>query len=192
LTGGVSKPTQDIINNKKESKILRFQPKAKGQSSPSSEDPLAWPPDAFDQWYRVYPRKKSPKHARRSFEKLRAAREITFPDLIAATERYASEVNAWPRDRRHFIPYPSTWLNDGSYAEEPELDSAASSGPPIRDPVTFSEADWSDRVRHFQRCGEWSGAWGPKPGAEGCKVPRHILAARTSVPGDADLREGSR
>jgi hypothetical protein len=179
--GGISKPAQDIINNKKESKILRFQPKAKGQSVSSSVDPLAWPSDAFERWYEVYPRKKAPKAARRALDKLRVSGEITFPDLMAATERFAAAERARPIAERKFIPYPASWLNDGSYAEEPEL--VAKDGPPIRDPVTFTEADWSDRVRHFQRCGEWSGAWGPKPGAEGCKVPGHILAPRAALNG---------
>jgi hypothetical protein len=173
--GGVSKPTQDIINIKKESKILRFQPKAKGQSATSSDDLLAWPPDAFDQWYQVYPRKKAPKAARRAFDKLRVSGEIAFQDLITATQRFAAEVAAWPPERRQFIPYPATWLNAGSYAEEPE--TAATSGTSIRDPSTFSDADWSARFRQFCSSGEWSGLWGPRPGVHGCKVPPHILGA---------------
>jgi hypothetical protein len=160
---------------------LRF-PKAQADQLASPEDPLAWPSDAFDQWYRAYPRKKAPKEAARAFEKLRSAREITFSGLIAATERYASEVNAWPRDRRQFIPYPATWLNKGSYAEEPEAERSAQGGPAIRDPATFSDADWSERVRYFEDRGEWSGAWGPNPNEEGCRVPRHILIGRTSPP----------
>jgi hypothetical protein len=173
--GGVSKPTQTINNIKKESKILRFQPKAKGQSASSSEDPLAWPPDAFEWWYPIYPRKKAPKDARRALDKLRVSGEIAFQDLITATQRFAAEVAAWPPERRQFIPYPATWLNAGSYAEEPE--TAATSGTSIRDPSTFSDADWSARFRQFCSSGEWSGLWGPRPGVHGCKVPPHILGA---------------
>jgi hypothetical protein len=175
--GGVSKPTQDIINIKKESKILRFQPKAKGQSATSSDDLLAWPPDAFDQWYQVYPRKKAPKAARRAFDKLRQSGEVTFPDLMAATKRFAAAEAARPIAERKFIPYPASWLNDGSYAEEPEVHAAAPTGAPIRDPSTFSEADWLARLRQFHSNGEWSGLWGPRPGVHGCKVPPHILGA---------------
>jgi hypothetical protein len=51
-------------------------------------------------------------------------------------------------------------------------------GVPLRDPCTFTDSDWSERFRYFQSSGEWSGAWGPKPGTEGCKVPWHILAPR--------------
>jgi hypothetical protein len=99
--GGVFKPTRDIINNKKESKILRFQPKAKGQSTPSSEDLLAWPSDAFDKWYRTYPRKKAPKDARRALDKLQVSDEIAFQHLITATQRFAAGVATWPPERRH-------------------------------------------------------------------------------------------
>jgi hypothetical protein len=171
---------KDISNIKKESKILRF-PKAKADSRPSSKDPLAWPTDAFVLWYPLYPRKKAPKDARRALDKLRVSGEIAFPDLIAATQRFAAEVAAWPPERRQFIPYPATWLNAGSYAEEPE--TATTSGTSIRDPSTFSEADWSGRVRQFRSSGEWSGLWGPKPGVDGCKVPAHILGARAAMKG---------
>jgi hypothetical protein len=175
--GGVSKPTQTINNIKKESKILRFQSRAKGQSAPSSDDLLAWPPDAFDQWYQVYPRKKAPKAARCAFDKLRQSGEVTFADLMAATKRFATAEAARPIAERKFIPYPASWLNDGSYAEEPEVHAATPTGAPIRDPSTFSDADWSARFRQFCSSGEWSGLWGPRPGVHGCKVPPHILGA---------------
>jgi hypothetical protein len=180
--GGVSKPTQDIINIKKESKILRFQPKAKSQSVASSIDPSAWRPDAFERWYEVYPRKKAPKAARRALDKLRVSGEINFPDLLTAPEKFAAAAAARPIAERKFIPYPATWLNDGGYAEEPESCPMATAGAPLRDPSTFTEAEWLARVGQFYSTGEWSGLWGPEPGSQGCKVPLHLLTHHPNRP----------
>jgi hypothetical protein len=42
-------------------------------------------------------------------------------------------------------------------------------------PETFTEAEWSDRVKHFYLDHQWSGLWGPRPGESGCQVPLHLL-----------------
>ena len=51
----------------------------------------------------------------------------------------------------------------------------------IRRPETFTEAEWSDRVKHFYRDRQWSRLWGPSPGENGCQVPAHLLSAEAGI-----------
>jgi hypothetical protein len=168
--GGETKPTQ-YIDNKEERKILRF-PKSKGEATASSE----WPPGGFERWYAIYPRKKKPKDARRAFAKLQASAEISFVDLMARTERYAAEVKAWPKDRWQYIPYPGSWLNSGSFADEPDGPPESRAATPVRDPRSFSESEWQDRLRANSESATWSTLWGPPPGSPGCIVPTHLVS----------------
>lgn len=69
----------------------------------------------FDRFYSAYPRKVGRKDALKSFE--RALRDVAADTLIAAAERYAADPNQ-PEDRSK-IPHPSTWLNQGRWADEP-------------------------------------------------------------------------
>jgi hypothetical protein len=34
----------------------------------------------------------------------------------------------------------------------------------LHSPETFTNAEWSDRVKHFFLVGQWSRLWGPAPG----------------------------
>ena len=36
----------------------------------------------------------------------------------------------------------------------------------LHSPETFTDAEWSDRVKHFFLVGQWSRLWGPAPGEE--------------------------
>jgi hypothetical protein len=149
---------------------LRF-PSSKGEP-PSAE----WPRDGFERWYGTYPRKKKPKDAKRAFAKLQAAGEISFAELIARTERYAAEVRAWPKDRWQFIPYPASWLNSGSFADEPDGPPESKATTPMRDPRSFSEGEWRERLHENGRSGTWSTLWGPPPGSPGCIAPPHLVS----------------
>jgi DNA-binding transcriptional MocR family regulator len=46
---------------------------------------------------------------------------------------------------------------------------------PARDPKTFTNADWRERLAFHEREGQWSSYWGPAPGAPGCLVPAALL-----------------
>ncbi len=42
--------------------------------------------------------------------------------------------------------------------------------------VTVDEKTWRSRLRYGRRLGKWSVSdWGPLPGADGCRVPAHLL-----------------
>jgi hypothetical protein len=48
--------------------------------------------------------------------------------------------------------------------------------PVIRDPKSFTDADWQKRLTYLQDSGTWLDAWGSKPGEPGCLVPSHLIA----------------
>jgi len=155
------------------------------QQEPSASAPIApdgWPPDAFEQWWSVYPRKDGKKAAQFAFDKLRTRRVISFAALMAKT-RLLSDTpkarNDTAKPGQDFRPQPATFLNKERFNDPPETWGAAKStamtAEELRSPATFTETEWSDRVKHFYLDGEWSALWGPRPGESGCQVPAHLL-----------------
>jgi hypothetical protein len=178
--------TKEQIN--KEKNIICFPAKGSPRQT--------WPSDAFESWYGLYPRKKSPKRARKAFERVRQSGEISLNELLAKTQRYADTVRRSIRDGRleeRYVPHPATWLNDGKYAEEIESGLPTGDTPktnqPERDPRTFTAAEWQRRLAHFEKERCWPVQhWGPEPGRVDCLVPRSLLAAAghlTSSPGSS-------
>ena len=138
-------------------------------------------PSGFDEWYSVYPKKKQPQAAKRAFAKAIGSGAITLDALMAKTKAFAVETN-WPalskRDRQ-FIPYPASWLNAGGYHDEPE-GGDGEPVPVVRDPRSFTDADWQKRLTYFQDSQTWLEAWGAKPGQPGCLVPSHLIVTPVS------------
>lgn len=133
-------------------------------------------PEGFQEWYATYPRKNAPKDAARAYAKVIASGEITHAELLARTKAFAASWSGKTREQRQFIPYPASWLNAGSYADE--LDSASDpsrTAPAPKDPANFTAIDWQRRLDHHKRTGEWGGHWGPGLGEDGCLVPVELL-----------------
>lgn len=169
-------------NRGKEKTINHSKKNTYGQSGATKatkSNPLAWPVDAFEQWYSIYPKKVSKDAARRAFQKRQASGELAFDDLLDGTTQFAEAVRTWPAERRQFIPHPSTWLNDGRFADEPEPQSRQSYGSvavPSRAARDFSDDDWTKRLAMRDRGDPWPAQyWGPEPGTPGCLVPAHLL-----------------
>jgi hypothetical protein len=149
-------------------------------TSPTSPD--GWPSNAFSQWWSIYPRKDAEKVARAAFDKLRIRGSVSFADLMAKTLILSNTPKGRnePAKRGQDVrPQPATFLNQERFNDPPETWGAAQDAVPsaegIRPSETFSEAEWSDRVRHFHLDGQWSRFWGPPPGETGCQVPPHLL-----------------
>lgn len=136
-------------------------------------------PAGFDEWYSIYPRKKQPQDAKKAFAKLMASGAITLDALMAKTRTFAAGWANEPKDRRKFIPYPASWLNAGGYDDEPEGEGEPA--PVVRDPRSFTNADWQKRVTYFQDSQTWIDTWGPKPGEPGCLVPSHLIVTPVST-----------
>ncbi len=130
-------------------------------------------PSGFHDWYATYPKKKQPQAAKRAYAKVIGGNLISESDLLVKTQAFAASWAGKPKEERRFIPYPASWLNDGSYDDEP--DGGTESAPVIRDPRTFTDQDWQKRLKYFQESETWIDAWGAKPGDPGCLVPSHLI-----------------
>jgi len=152
------------------------------------KEPANWPqeeelkesksaPEGFEDWYAVYPRKKSRADAERAFSKIFPSL-VALPALMEKTRSFAASWEGKPEAERKYIPYPASWLNAGSYDDEPEGTKPA---PVVRDPRTYTDADWQKRLDHLRDCDTWvEDRWGPRPGEPGCLVPSHLLLATVS------------
>lgn len=141
------------------------------------------PPAGFDEWYSIYPKKKQPQAAKRAFIKAIGSGAITLDALMTKTKAFAVATN-WTtlskRDRQ-FIPYPASWLNAGGYHDEPDGgDGGGEPAPVVRDPRSFTDADWQKRLTYLQDSETWLAAWGPQPGEPGCLVPSHLILTPVS------------
>jgi hypothetical protein len=126
----------------------------------------------FEEWYPLWPRKRQPDAARRAYNRVIASGRIDHAGLLAKTKAFVTE---WSRSKQDlkFCPYPAKWLGDGGFDDE--ISVAAPGSSPVRDPSTFSDAEWQQRVANFKANGDWSRNWGSAPGKPGCLVPRHLL-----------------
>ena len=89
------------------------------------------------------------------------------------------ELGSKPEAERKYIPYPASWLNAGSYDDEPE--GGARPTPVVRDPRSYTDADWQKRLDHLRDCETWfEDRWGPRPGEPGSLVPSRLLIAPAS------------
>lgn len=129
----------------------------------------------FAKWYETYPKRKARKAAARAYAKLITSGEISEADLLSKTEGFAAQ---WRGISLQFCPYPASWLNDGSYGDEPDKPPAAVSTSPPADPATFNMDRWRQLLAHHERGGDWGGHWGPSPGQPGCLVPVDLLLER--------------
>jgi hypothetical protein len=133
-----------------------------------------WPPNAFETWYGLYPKKKARKRAERAFKKVEASEEIGFKELLERTKRFAQSASD-PK----FIPYPATWLNDGSYLDSDDValqkQGAAAIAEPVRDPNSFTTGEWLQLLNGYFAKSQWSRHWGPEPGSPGCLAPSPLV-----------------
>lgn len=89
----------------------------------------------FAEFYLVYPRKVGKEAARRAFEK--AAKSAGSDVIIAGARRFAADPNL---PDKQFIPHPATWLNRGSWEDEPLPPRQQGYAPPAAD--QFGQDEW--------------------------------------------------
>ena len=68
----------------------------------------------FETFYKIYPRRMERKTALKAFQKALAS--ATADEILEGATRFANDPNLPPKS---FIPYPATWLNAGSWEDEP-------------------------------------------------------------------------
>lgn len=71
--------------------------------------------DAFETFWKAYPRKVGKDAARRAFAKVK----VPVETLVAAVEAQKAS-SQWTKDNGQFIPNPATWLNQGRWEDEVE------------------------------------------------------------------------
>lgn len=78
--------------------------------------------EAFDEWWKKYPRKVGKGQARKAFKK--ALTKTTLEELHSGLEAYLVQVQEKDPD---FIAHPSTWLNGERWSDEPVKKKGGSS-----------------------------------------------------------------
>jgi hypothetical protein len=132
---------------------------------------MSEPPDEFDEFWSIYPRRKCKKAARIAYDRARR-RHWKREEILAGVMRYAEECcGTDPR----FIAHPATWLNGERWTDEPDIPVARKSGDSL---VHGGDDDsrWRQRVKWYRERKVWEGDWGFPPDDPGCYAPATILA----------------
>lgn len=77
----------------------------------------------FDRFWACYPNKKGKDAARKAWAKRHPSEALT--ELIVAAIARQLSWPEWTRDGGQYIPHPATWLNRGSWDDEPYADTMA-------------------------------------------------------------------
>jgi len=70
----------------------------------------------FEAFWDEYPRKVGKQNARRKFLKI----ERDKFDTIMAALREQKDTTQWQKDDGQYVPYPTTWINQGRWEDDPE------------------------------------------------------------------------
>lgn len=139
LTGNFNKLAYDrtlwyAFTEKGESILPKGQMEVPKRSNGSSEkgepippnDPPNDPPDNssrsasasldFERFWKLYPVKKAKQQALKAWKKINPDSQLT-ETIIAAVEKQKKWPD-WIKDNGQYIPYPSTWLNQGRWDDE--------------------------------------------------------------------------
>lgn len=101
-----------------------------------SADALACTVIDFDTFWAAYPNKVGPKAARKAWD--RAKDKPVIAEVLNALDR-AKKSQKWTKDHGEFIPNPTTWINQGRWADQPIADGHGAAKippfPPKNDPI---------------------------------------------------------
>lgn len=101
---------------KTELKSEPFQDATHKPKNPRTNKPTTevW---GFDSFWKAYPRKVAKAEALKAFNKIRPD-EDTLTTMLASVAK-SCESTDWLKDNGQFIPFPSTWLNQRRWEDEP-------------------------------------------------------------------------
>lgn len=80
-----------------------------------------WDPEAFERFWRLYPKKRDKAKAIREWNRLKADRKLMGVMSAALRTQMASE--EWQRDNGRAIPYPCRWLSHRRWEDELSIDT---------------------------------------------------------------------
>lgn len=72
----------------------------------------------FDQFWRLYPKKRSKGQAEKTWVKINPDDEL-YKQILSGLENAKKSLD-WQKDNGQYIPYPSTWLNAKGWEDEYE------------------------------------------------------------------------
>jgi len=111
--------TQQILNRtKKKDKEKKIQKKRNDE------------PDAqllFDRFWKAYPKKKGKEAARKAWKKLSPDLELCRAMSAALDQQKRSA--QWQEAGGQYIPYPSKWLNEHRWEDEPDPSDVSGAAP---------------------------------------------------------------
>ena len=81
-----------------------------------------WDRDAFEAFWKLYPKKKDKAKAIKEWNRLKADRKLMREMSAALRTQMASE--EWQRDNGRAIPYPCRWLSHRRWEDEPDRTEA--------------------------------------------------------------------
>jgi len=124
-------PAKICTHNKKENKKEKQDP----PKTPQGAGADIWDKPAWDRFWAIYPRKVDKAKAIRAWNKLKADRKLMQIMSAALKAQRASE--EWRRDNGRAIPYPSTWLNNRRWEDEPTAFSPAAAAAPSEEAIEW-------------------------------------------------------
>lgn len=117
MSGGPDKnvegtPDRNVGDNKKE----LTEKKNRTPKAPKGAAGEIWDPEAFERFWKLYPKKKDKAKAIQEWNKLKADRKLMRKMSAALGAQMASE--EWRRDNGRAIPYPCRWLSHRRWEDE--------------------------------------------------------------------------
>ncbi|WP_269715792.1 DUF1376 domain-containing protein [Caulobacter sp. NIBR2454] len=143
--------------------------KSSGDKSPERADPLVDPEKfAWDSAVRLLIERgqMAERGARAFFGKLLSENGLSGRDLAPALTQAAV---SGTQD-------PAAYLRKAAAGVASRRTTTAKPQP---NPLNWDEETWRKACQLYDRDGSWETKMGPPPGARGCIVPEHVLAART-------------
>ncbi|TPM25693.1 hypothetical protein [Mesorhizobium sp. B2-3-4] len=131
---------------------------------PHSRGPNAYPDD-FEAFWLTYPRSPnmSKSKALIGWNKLTGDQRAACCDAVPA---YRAFLTSKPD---HPTMHAATFINERRFEGFAEQAKAATPRP-------LTDQDWDKRLQFGRRNQKWHNQqWGPPPGADGCKVPDHLI-----------------
>ena len=104
-------PDKNVPRIKKEN-----QERDQNPQTPKGAAGDIWDPEAFERFWKLYPKKKDKAKAIQEWNKLKADRKLMRKMSAALGAQMASD--EWQRDNGRAIPYPCRWLSHRRWEDE--------------------------------------------------------------------------
>lgn len=115
----------DTSNTKKEADTK--VPTSEKDNTPSKREQEEKYLQMFNEFWKLYPKKRDKANARKKWLKLKPNDELFKTIISALTKQIQSE--QWQKDNGQYIPYPTTWINGERW--EDEIKEAAGNSQPL-------------------------------------------------------------